>query len=175
MTTSKRNQGREPPAFQEYAASMMSKMEYRLLNLSQRGLLYSLRLECWVNQSLPSDPQKLATVLGVPVDDVSTNLPKLSKFFCTNGELLTCPDLDKYREYLQDQRNRQSEGGKESRRRSKEKQASTGGSNGEATFSHDASSLQVLRQDKSSADKSNSAFRKEVSVGGYPEDDDIPF
>jgi hypothetical protein len=175
MTSSKINQGRDAPAFQEYAASMMSRMEYRLLNLNQRGLLYTLRLECWVNQSLPRDPKKLAIVLGLQIDEVTTALPSLAKFFNISGELLTCAELEKYREHVQDRRNRQSEGGKESRRRYKEKLASTGGSNGEGTFNHDASSLQVLRQDKSNTNKSNTAFRKGMSIQDYLDENDCPF
>jgi len=37
---------RTAPAYQEYAASMMARLEYRTLTLPQRGLLYSMRLEC---------------------------------------------------------------------------------------------------------------------------------
>jgi len=37
---------RTAPAYQEYAASMMARFEYRTLTLAHRGLLYSMRLEC---------------------------------------------------------------------------------------------------------------------------------
>ena len=46
-------QNREPPAFQEYAAAMMAKTDYRLMSLAGRGLLYTMRLECWVNLTCP--------------------------------------------------------------------------------------------------------------------------
>lgn len=57
-------QHRDPPAYQEYAASMMARTEYRVLSLEGRGLLYTLRNECWVNGQLPADPATLARVLG---------------------------------------------------------------------------------------------------------------
>ena len=53
-------QHRDPPAYQEYAASMMARTEYRVLSLEGRGLLYTLRNECWVNGQLPADPATLA-------------------------------------------------------------------------------------------------------------------
>ena len=175
MISTKISQGRDAPAFQEYAASMMGRMEYRLLNLSQRGLLYTLRLECWVNQSLPRDPKKLAIILGLPVDEVTTGLPYLSKFFHFNGEILTCIELEKYREYLQEKRNRQSEGGKEGRRRFKEKLASTTNNGVKVPSIHDATNLQVLRQDKSNSGKSNTAYSKGGSLKDYLDDNDLPF
>ena len=45
-------QNREPPAFQEYTASVVAKTEYRVMSLESRGLHYTMRLdlECWVNR-----------------------------------------------------------------------------------------------------------------------------
>ena len=36
-------QGRDAPAFQEYAASMLSALPFRRAKLSERGLLFTLR------------------------------------------------------------------------------------------------------------------------------------
>lgn len=91
---------------------MMARTDYRLLSLAERGLLYSLRLECWVNRSMPADPAKLARVLGFDAAEVATALPSLAPFFDEADGLLTCPELEDYRAHLDERRARQSEGGK---------------------------------------------------------------
>lgn len=105
-------QQRDAPAFQEYAASMMAQTNYRLLSLAGRGLLYSLRLECWVNGALPSDPQRLARVLGYSADEIERTLPEVSPFFAFAAGELRCPELDDYRRHLDERRQRQSAGGR---------------------------------------------------------------
>ena len=79
-------QHRDAPAFQEYAASMMARRDYRLLSLEARGLLYTVRLECWVNFSLPSAPDQLAKVLGFEVQQVERALPELRPFIVIDGD-----------------------------------------------------------------------------------------
>ena len=74
-------QHREPPAFQEYAATMMASIDFRTMSLAARGLLYTMRLECWVNRQLPSDPARLALMLGFDATEVSALLPKVIGFF----------------------------------------------------------------------------------------------
>jgi hypothetical protein len=105
-------QHRDPPAYQEYAASMMARTEYRLLSLEGRGLLYTLRNECWVNGQLPADPATLARVLGYPVEQVQRALPELRAFIVAIGGVLRCPELDDYRAHLDDLRERQAAGGR---------------------------------------------------------------
>ena len=94
-----KTQNREPPAFQEYAAAMLSRREYRAMTLAERGLLYSLRLECWVNRTAPADPCILAKVLGYSADKVRTALPAVLAFFTVAGDELFSPELDDYRAY----------------------------------------------------------------------------
>lgn len=91
---------------------MMARTDYRLLSLAGRGLLYSLRLECWVNRSMPADPAKLARVLGFDAAEVAAALPSLGPFFDESDGFLTCPELEQYRAHLDERRARQSEGGK---------------------------------------------------------------
>ena len=74
-------QHREPPAFQEYAATMMASIDFRTMSLAARGLLYTMRLECWVNRQLPSDPVRLTHMLGFDATEVSALLPKVIGFF----------------------------------------------------------------------------------------------
>ena len=53
-------QNRNAPAYQEYASDMLASVDYRMLTLAQRGLLWSLRLELWVNKKLPAGRRKEA-------------------------------------------------------------------------------------------------------------------
>jgi hypothetical protein len=102
---------RPPPAFQEYAAPMLASMPFREASLAARGLLWTIRLECWVNGKVPADPRRLARVLGVS-DDLTPLLAEVFSFFDVEREHMTCPELEGYREELNDRRARQSAGGK---------------------------------------------------------------
>lgn len=93
---------------------MIARVEYRVLNLSERGLLYSMRLECWVNHSLPSNPETLAKFIGLPADEVSAALPAVMPFFAESNGLLVSPELEDYRAHLAGIRVKQSNGGKRS-------------------------------------------------------------
>ena len=106
-------QNRKAPAYQEYAATMLSNKYYRLMSLAERGLLYALRLECWENQDLPANPSELAKYLGVQTSEVNTAFTeKVNAFFKVEGDKLMCPELDDYRQHLTDRKKKQSEGGK---------------------------------------------------------------
>lgn len=105
-------QNREPPAFQEYAAQMMARTDYRVLSLQARGLLYSLRLECWVNGAMPADAGVLARVLGFSHEEVAGVLMEVRPFFVEQNGQLRCPELDDYRTHLNQRRERQSQGGR---------------------------------------------------------------
>jgi hypothetical protein len=91
---------------------MMARTEYRVLSLEGRGLLYTLRNECWVNGQLPADPATLARVLGYPVEQVQRALSELRAFVVAVGGVLRCPELDDYRAHLDDRRERQAAGGR---------------------------------------------------------------
>lgn len=114
-------QNREPPAFQEYAAAMMAKTDYRLMSLAGRGLLYTMRLECWVNRRLPPDASRLARVLGFDVEEVAALMPEVRPFFAIDEAGLFCPELEDYREHVNDRRQKQSEGGKQTAAKHKAK------------------------------------------------------
>ena len=105
-------QNRQPPAYQEYPAAMMARLEYRSMSLAERGLLYTLRHECWVNYSLPENPDTLAKVLGFDAADVASALPAVLPFFAIKDGMISCPELDDYRNHINDIRARQSAGGK---------------------------------------------------------------
>lgn len=95
---------------------MMARIDYRTMSLAARGLLYSLRLECWVNRRLPADPAKLARMLGIDAAEVAALLPDVMGFFGTDGTSIVCPELDDYRAHLEDRDMRKLEGAKKGAR-----------------------------------------------------------
>jgi uncharacterized protein YdaU (DUF1376 family) len=105
-------QNRKPPAYMEYASDMLAKREYRLLSLAARGLLQTMRYECWVNKSLPSDPGDLARIVGFPRDEIAALLPAVMFAFHDDGKNIVCPELENYRAHRAEIRAAQREGGK---------------------------------------------------------------
>jgi len=106
-------QNREPPAYQEYAATMLADARFRAASLAERGLLYQLRLECWANRGrVPSDPRLLASYLGIGKNDFETLYPAICQFFFIEGETIYCPELEDYRKRLDAQYQKKSAGGK---------------------------------------------------------------
>ncbi|MDP2225624.1 hypothetical protein [Nitrosomonas sp.] len=105
-------QNRKAPAYQEYAATILAQIPFRTMTLQDRGLLYTMRLECWVNMYLPNNHIDLAKVLGVPVAEVMASLPTVMPFFEIAGDFIICPELEDYRTHLTDRKFKQSEGGK---------------------------------------------------------------
>lgn len=106
-------QNRKPPAYQEYAATVLSDRNFRLMTLAERGLFYSMRLECWQNGTVPVNANELAKYLGYPLNDVTSALTENVKaFFKQNETDYICPELEDYRQHLNEQKKRQSDGGK---------------------------------------------------------------
>ena len=105
-------QNRPAPCYQEYSASMLANVNFRQMPLAARGLLYTLRLECWENHRLPADPSKLASVLRFDESEIIAAMQWLDTFIRTRDGWLTSPELDDYRQHLADQRKAQSNGGK---------------------------------------------------------------
>jgi hypothetical protein len=104
---------RDIPAYQEYASDLIAKKHYRLMSLQERGLFFTIRLECWVNRSVPSDPLELAKYLGFHEDDITKNLTSnLLHFLKVEDRVLICPELNLYRERVISTREKKSEGGK---------------------------------------------------------------
>lgn len=128
------SQNRDAPAFQEYAAAMLSRLPFRTMTLQDRGLLYTMRLECWVNMRLPSNNGDLAKVLGLPVADVVASFHAVMPFFEVDDGFIISPDLEDYRAHLAERKHKQSQGGKRGsaitngKRNRKEKAADAGSS-----------------------------------------------
>ena len=105
-------QNRPAPCYLEYCASMLANFQFRQMPLAARGLLYTLRLECWENHRLPADSKKLASVLRFDETEIVAAMQWLDAFFRVDDGWLTSPDLEDYRKHLADQRRAQSIGGK---------------------------------------------------------------
>ena len=106
-------QNRKPPAFQEYAAALLANKNFRLMSLDERGLLMTMRFECWENLNVPSSKAELANYLGFN----EMNLPlteRVLSFFTDYGTSLICQELEDYRQHIKEQREKQSKGGKKS-------------------------------------------------------------
>jgi hypothetical protein len=120
MADAHENGRRSPPAFQEYAAAMLADRGFRSMAAIERGLLYSMRLECWTNGSVPANPAALARVLGLEAAEVKQGLTLrvLRHFEAVDGPESTfvCPALDNYRRQLEDRHSRMSEGGRQGAR-----------------------------------------------------------
>jgi uncharacterized protein YdaU (DUF1376 family) len=105
-------QNRDAPAYQEYAATILAQLPFRTMTLQERGLLYTMRLECWVNVRLPRNHNDLAKVLGLSVAEVENSLAAVMLFFDVEEGFVVCPELENYRAHLADRKTKQSEGGK---------------------------------------------------------------
>lgn len=100
------------PAYLEYAADLLANRQFRLMTFGERGLLSTMKYECWVNGSVPADPSKLARLLGEPPETMSQLLtPAVLDFFhegfSPDGQVLICPDLEQYRLKLTERREAQ--------------------------------------------------------------------
>lgn len=106
------SQNRDAPAYQEYAATILAQLPFRTMTLQDRGLLYTMRLECWVNVRLPHNHNDLAKVLGLPVAEIAASLAAVMPFFEVVDGFIISPELDNYRAHLVDRKSKQSQGGK---------------------------------------------------------------
>jgi hypothetical protein len=103
---------RDAPAYQEYASDWLANRKWRLMSLGERGLLDTMRKECWVNRSVPSNAEEIAKIFNLQEFEVSKCLTSIVlSFFTIEGANLTCPELEAYREKLNERHNKLREGG----------------------------------------------------------------
>lgn len=104
---------RNPPAYQEYAATTLSTREFKLMSMEERGLLYTIKLDCWLNNNVPSSHEELAKYFGVPVEQINRALTdNVKSFLKLIGNSYECVDIEVYRHQLNARREKQSKGGK---------------------------------------------------------------
>ena len=114
------------PAFQEYAADMLANRNYRTMSLAERGLLDTLRRECWVSGSVPSDIAEMAKILGYPEAEIALAFTKsVSSFFELIDTDLIAPDLEKYRVELAQRKQKMAAGGRTGGIKTQERNRST--------------------------------------------------
>ena len=107
---------RRPPAYQEYASDVLANETFSDMTLAERGLWLTMRLQCWVNDTVPADPQELARVLHLEHEAVKMALtPRVKSFFAEHADRpdrLICSELDRYRVGMERRRQIKSEAGK---------------------------------------------------------------
>ena len=103
---------RDAPAYQEYAATILAQLPFRTMSLQDRGLLYTIKLECWVNVRLPNNHNDLAKVLGLSGAEVAGALAAMMPFFEVVDGFIISPELENYRAHLSERKSKQSQGGK---------------------------------------------------------------
>lgn len=87
------------PWFKVFSTHFLADRDYRVTSLEERGLIFSMLLECWSSLDVPTDSQELSQVIGVPKEQVARALtPKVLTFFKTR-------DQSYFSEYLEKQRN----------------------------------------------------------------------
>lgn len=154
------SQNRPPPAYQEYAASMIADQRFRAMSLAERGLLYTMRIECWVNHSLPRAPERLAKVLGLDIAELEQCLAAVMTFFTVDRDQIISPDLESYREHLGRIRQKKSEGGKKSAANRRSAKSNESLKSLQSVSEEGPNSLVKPRSGKTSQDQS--------SESGYP-------
>ena len=115
---------KDQPYYPNYSANFIAQRHYRLMSLEERGLLWAMYNDYWVNKDLPSDPQELARYLGFDSAIVENALTdNVLHYFSADGDKLKCPELDGYLQNVGIKRDAQSEGGKLGVERKKGKNA----------------------------------------------------
>ncbi|NBV01089.1 MAG: hypothetical protein EBS31_06580 [Burkholderiaceae bacterium] len=138
---------RKAPAFQCYASNLIADSHYRLMSITERAIWISMYLECWCNEKLPSDRYQLSKWLGFAFEDVKQGLSSnVLYFFNDDGQFIRCPELDDYRNELNERRKKQTQGGIKGARIKKEKSLGQPNSEPEGHLGEDS-------KDKDSKDK----------------------
>ena len=177
---------RPAPAYQEYASDMLANYDFRVLSLAERGLVHTLKLECWVNHKFPADKSKMARALGFDQAEIDKTLnDNVMAFFEVNDGFLFSPELELYRAKQQKRRSGQSAGGKKGAEKTnsvhQKAKAKAPESKSQATRELPASKTRVLSRDEMSGvetKRTEQSLEKGVDsfVSEYEaEDDSIPF
>jgi hypothetical protein len=153
---------RSAPAYQEYAAAMLADARYRLMTLAERGLLDTLRRECWVNIGLPESPATLAKMLGFSPAEIAAALPAIMPFFAAKDGLIVCPELEELRATYADRQERMANGGRKSRNQKPGSAADTTASTLQGPSKHHASTLQGRRPDQIKPNQSKAVAKEGV-------------
>ncbi len=112
---------RDLPAYLEYASDLLANINYRLMDLSERGLWDTMRKECWVNNKIPAKADQLAKILNLPVDVVINNLTdRVRSFFSEKDGFFYCTELDNYKAMTLNRRDAMALGGSKGGRKTQQ-------------------------------------------------------
>jgi hypothetical protein len=163
----------QSPWYREFAANDMANLNYRIMTLSERGLLFSIKNECWVNDRVPENTELLSKVLGFPEKEIKLSLPGIMCFFAVSDGFIYHPELKNYKEELEVNKTKQKgwgkigaeiTNGKRKKRKSRIDTADDGHPAGTPSDTPQVprrSKRGVLSYINSNSIKSNSVFRKE--------------
>lgn len=86
------------PAFQCYPSDdFLADLNFIAMNASERGIYLTLYFVCWIQESLPASPERLARVCGVTKEDIEAAWPSIAPCFVKDGETYRHPKLDEKR------------------------------------------------------------------------------
>ena len=161
-------QNRKPPAYQEYASELLANKHFRLMSLAERGLLYTLKLECWANISVPSKNEELAKYLSLTLNEFTDAYSaRIQAFIEVKGDDLRIPEIDDYRNHLNERREKQSTGGKKGARTTNEmlvnKPTWAGNSTAKSTANSSSNSIGDLQHTRRDTNESLVEFKQAKS------------
>lgn len=163
---------RRPPAFQLYASDTLADRRFLLMGAHERGLLLSMRMACWVSDEVPSDPARLARVIGLPADEVAAALTPavLGYFRPVPGDSgnLHDPELAAQMNHLRERRERQAQGGREGANQTNAQRAAKSGNSsgttpGKSSGDSSASGRVLSRAEQSRDEQSRTGFAGEAT------------
>jgi hypothetical protein len=113
MATTEFRRTKAAPGLMIYPVDVLSSRRHQTMNAEERGIFTSIRDECWVNGSVPTNHAQLAKILRLELDEVKRGLTEKVLYYLdeANGEF-TMPDVERYRAELTTKREKQSQGGK---------------------------------------------------------------
>ena len=104
------------PAFQFYPEAFLSDENVQLMNYEERGIYITLLSHCWLEGSIPADPEKIALLLKSGFIDL-THVLKCFEESEEDPERMINPRLDRERTKQFEWRKKCSKGGKASARK----------------------------------------------------------
>jgi hypothetical protein len=152
-----------PPAYQVYPGLAMSAESLRMLSNAEFGQLTRMENYCWVNDSIPAAPERMALALGRELDEVRRDCtPAVLGFFEVaddDPERLVRPALVRQMTRLMDRREKQAQGGRDAARARREKKFQAL-SNSDSNHAATHVALEKSRTEKSRTELGNGADEK---------------
>jgi len=85
------------PAFQFYPKDFLSDVNVAMMSMEELGCYIKLLCVCWINQAVPAEPDRLATICGMDRERFAAAWPQLRHCFVETDGLLRHPRLDSER------------------------------------------------------------------------------